>query len=430
MLKTIKKLAVAGLLLSGITGPLTTTVQEVQAQDKIEIKYWYAFGGNIEKTNLALVEEFNNSQDEIHVTAEYQGSYEDLHAKTQAAFVAGNGPNVTLNEIASMGIFAEAGMTEDLTPFLERDAEEVQVEDFFEALLGNSYVGEGMYGLPYFRSTPIFYLNKTLIAEAGVDLSQYPQDWTWDQWEEVMTKVTENTDAVGMAHEFNNWTLEGLIQTAGGSMLNEDETEATFNQEPGVKLAERLKKMYDAGLLKVPTGDESSQVAGQDWANKKAAMKVGSTAGVREGTEIAEEQGFEFEAKFFPKLEQNAVPTGGSNLVMIAGQDEEHKEASWTFIKWMTAKEQTIKGSQGTGYLVTRKSAVESDEMKKFYEELPQFTVALDQLEYGKPRPLNEGYAEAQKYIYEAFVAILIEDAPIQETLDMAAEEVNALIQQ
>lgn len=116
--------------------------------------------------------------------------------------------------------------------------------------------------------------------------------------------------------------------------------------------------------------------------------------------------------------------------MMLAGQSEEEKEASWTFMKWMTAKEQTIKGSQGTGYLVTRKSAVDSEEMKSFYEKYPQFTVALDQLEYdGSPRPLNEGYAEAQKFIYDAFVAILIEDAPIQDTLDMAAEEVNALIQ-
>lgn len=272
MFKSLKKAVVIGSILTGLVTPL---LPKVEASEKpVEITYWYAFGGNIEKTNLALVEEFNNSQDDIHVTAEFQGSYEDLHAKTQAAFVAKNAPNVTLNEIASMGIFARGGMTEDLTPFLERDAEEVQVDDFYEALLGNSYVDEGMYGLPYFRSTPIFYLNKSLFEEAGVDLANYEQDWTWEDWQEVMTKVNENTDAVAMAHNFNNWTLEGLIQSAGGSMLNEDETEATFNQEPGVKLAEKLKEMYDAGLIKVPTGDESAQVADQDWANKKQLSKL------------------------------------------------------------------------------------------------------------------------------------------------------------
>lgn len=115
---------------------------------------------------------------------------------------------------------------------------------------------------------------------------------------------------------------------------------------------------------------------------------------------------------------------------MIAGQSEEEKEASWKFMKWMTTKEQTIKGSQGTGYLVTRKSAAESDEMKKFYKEYPEFQTALKQLEYGKPRPLNSGYAEASTFINEAFSAILIDGAPIQETLDAAVETVNGLLTQ
>lgn len=428
MFKSLKKAVMVGTLLTGLLTPL---LPQASAADKpVEIKYWYAFGGNIEKTNLALVEEFNNSQDEVHVTAEFQGNYADLHAKTQAAFVAKNAPNVTLNEIASMGNFARGGMTEDLTPFLERDAEEVQIDDFYEALLGNSYVDEGMYGLPYFRSTPIFYVNKSLVEKAGIDMDKYDEEWTWDNWKEVLKAVTEKTDAIGQSQLVDIWAYEGLIQTAGGSMLNEDETQATFNQEAGVKLAETMKELLDAGYIKIPTGENGGETVKQDFANQKIAIKVGSTADIRDTTDLSKDQNFEFVTKFFPKLEKNAVPTGGSNLVMIAGQSEEEKEASWKFMKWMTAKEQTIKGSQGTGYLVTRKLAAESDEMKEFYKEYPEFQTALKQLEYGNPRPLNSGYAEASTFINEAYSAILIDGAPIQETLDAAVDTVNGLLAQ
>jgi maltose-binding protein MalE len=56
-------------------------------------------------------------------------------------------------------------------------------------------------------------------------------------------------------------------------------------------------------------------------------------------------------------------PTGGANLVMVADHPQEEKETAWEFIKWMTETEQTIYSSSYTGYLPSRYSAIESDEM-------------------------------------------------------------------
>lgn len=428
MFKSIKKTLKGSIaVLAAFSALLPQTAIHAQ-EEPIEITYWYAFGGNIEETNLALVEEFNASQDKIKVTAEYQGNYAELHSATQAAYVAGNAPNVTIVEGVTMGPFGRSGILEDLHPLIERDAEQVLIDDFYPALLENSYIGDGMYGMPMFRSTPIFYLNDNLLAEAGLDITQYEQEWTWDDWNEVMTEVGNNTDAVGMSFYMYVWALEGMIQTAGGSILNEDETEATFNQEPGVKLAEMLQQWYADGYLKVPVGDDASSSVAQDFANQNAAIKVQSTANIQDTNDFAQEQGFTFTTKYFPKLEQNAVPTGGSNIVLIAGQDEAEKEASWEFIKWVTDTEQTIKASQGTGYLVTRQSAAESEKMQAFYEEFPQFRVALDQLQYGSGRPTVDGYSEAEQIIGDAFYSIIVEGTDAQETLDMAAEQVNAII--
>ncbi|MFC5648662.1 extracellular solute-binding protein [Paenibacillus solisilvae] len=85
------------------------------AAGKITIKYWYAFGEKVEEAKLHMVKAFNESQDKIEVIAEHQGNYDDLHAKVQAAFAAGDAPAVTDLEIASTGVFARSGMLQELT---------------------------------------------------------------------------------------------------------------------------------------------------------------------------------------------------------------------------------------------------------------------------------------------------------------------------
>ncbi|MBM7632994.1 ABC transporter substrate-binding protein [Geomicrobium sediminis] len=416
----------AALILGGCTNESEeSAAQSTPSGDgPVEIEFWYAFGDKIGENNEALVEEFNASQDEIVVNAHYQGDYADLHSQTQASVAAGNAPHVTLNEIASMGAFAEAGMTEDLTPYIEND--DVDLDDFVEGLMGNSYVNDGIYGLPYLRSTPILYLNKTLLEEEGLD-PEGPQ--TWEEFEQYSETLSNDEGRVGITLPVNVWFYEAFVKQSGGSVLNEDETEASFNEAPGVEAVDYIKGMYDSGSIKVPTGDEAGQIALQDFSNQQSAMAFSSTADLTNYMSIAEENGFELNTAFMPKNEQFGTPTGGANLVMISSHPEEEKTAAWEFIKWMTEPEQTITASQNTGYLPMRQSAIESDEMQALYEEVPQFKVAVDQLEYAGPRPLNANYSEAQNILRDAITSALIqEDVTTQEALDEATERINGLL--
>src|SRR5699024_12280834 len=111
--------------------------------------------------------------------------------------------------------------------------------------------------------------------------------------------------------------------------------------------------------------------------------------------------------------------------------DKEKQNAAWEFIKWMTAKEQTIFASKYTGYLPSRLSAVESEEMKELYKEMPQFKVAVDQLEYGHARPMEEAYPEISMTLQDEILRTLLdEDLDPQEALDTAAEKANGMLQQ
>ncbi|WP_052144868.1 ABC transporter substrate-binding protein [Halalkalibacter okhensis] len=396
----------------------------VDSEEKVEITYWYAWGDKIGENNENLVKMFNESQDRIHVTAEYQGSYDDLHAKTQAAFAAGNAPEVTQNEIASVGIFANSGMTENLTPFVEKN--NVDMNDFIPGLMGNSYVNDQLYALPYLRSTPILYLNKTILEEVGLDPAG-PKNW--EEFREYAQTLTTDGERVGMTLPVNIWMYEALVAQSGGQMLSDDGSEVAFNSEAGVAPVQFWKEMEEEGILKMPTGDEAGDVARQDFANGRSAMAFSSTADLSFWLAMAEEQGFELTTAFMPANSTYGVPTGGANLVMTAGLDPAKQEAAWEFIHWMTSTEQTIYASSYTGYLPSRMSAVNSDEMQALYEELPQFKVAVDQLEYARPRPMADAYPEIAKIISDEITRVIIQDdITAEEAIDVAAERANPLL--
>jgi multiple sugar transport system substrate-binding protein len=65
------------------------------------------------KTNEYLTRVFNETvgmEKKINVTPAYQGAYNDLNQKLQAAFIGGDSPDVFVMEIGSTGMFAQNGV--------------------------------------------------------------------------------------------------------------------------------------------------------------------------------------------------------------------------------------------------------------------------------------------------------------------------------
>lgn len=395
------------------------------SRDKIVIRYWYAFGGKIEEAKQELVRRFNASQDRIEVIAEHQGNYEDLHAKVQAAFAAGNAPAVSDLEIASTGVFARSGMLLDLTPFAERDAEELKLDDFNPGLMGNAYVDGKLYGLPFMRSTPIMYKNVTMLKEAGLD-PEGPRNW---QELEQYARALKEKGLYGMTLPVDIWFYEALVFQSGGRILSEDGKKALFNSPEGVEPVAFWKRLAEDGLIKIPVGDEAGATADKDWANRISVLRFASTANVAAAIEIAEEGGFELATSFMPANRQYGVPTGGCQLVITSKLSDEEKEAAWEFLKFMTTTESTIYQHKHVGYLPTRLSALETDELKEHFAEYPQYKVAVDQLAYANPRPMENAYPEIMMLIRNAIEkAILDPKVTPQEAMDEAAAKADKLL--
>ncbi len=433
-MKKIISMLIAGTVLLSMTacGGTTTAANATSAPSQTastvptKITYWYSWTDKIQENNINLVKQFNETvgkEKGIEVTAEYQGTYDDLHQKLQASYVSGTTPAVTVMEIASIKTFAENGVLEPLSPYIKRDG--INMNDFYEGLLENCKVDDTWYGLPYLRSTPILYMNTTLLKKAGLDVSG-PKNWK--ELAEYCKTIKEKTGVYGMSMYSYIWTFEAFLLENGISILSKDETKTNINTTEAKYALEYFKSLENQGYIRCLAGADSSKVDA-DYMNQNCAMWFTSTANLSKALSVAKENNFEVNTCYIPMNTTYGVPTGGCNLIMTTKISNKEKEAAWEFIKWMTATEQSAYASKYTGYVTSRKSATASPLIQDLYKTTPQFKVALDQLEKcGVGRPMNPGYTQASKEIVAVMDAIWVNDANIDTTVAEAETKINKLL--
>lgn len=390
-----------------------------------EITFWFANGDTVVTYIDEATQRFNSTvgaEKGIHVTAEYQGDYVELHQKLQAAYIAQTAPQLTVLEIGAVGMFAEGGMIESLDERIAEDG--VDMSDFHDGLVYNCYIDDKCYALPFLRSTSILYMNKTLLEQAGIDTKNIE---SWDDIAEASEILKEKTGKYGISMPINYWFHEAFMLTEGGFTVNEDETVCTVDNDVNRKIISYFKDLRDRGLAHLYPYAEYEKMSA-DLMNQDAAFFFQSTGGLSQMMAVANELGFELQTAFIPKGTQYGVTTGGCNIAMLKGLTKEQQDAAWEYIKYITSTEETVEASIVTGYLATRKSALENDKMIAWYEEFPQYKVALDQLEISSGRPNNPGYVEFQAELTNAMAEMMVNDADVDTTLAELEAKGNELL--
>ena len=98
---------------------------------------------------------------------------------------------------------------------------------------------------------------------------------------------------------------------------------------------------------------------------------------------------FEVGTGYLPRIEQNdegGVIIGGGSLWLTDTGNEANEDAAWKFIEYITTPAVQAKWSMGTGYFAINEKAYETEDMKAYLKENPNFETAINQL---KDSPVN-----------------------------------------
>ena len=202
---------------------------------------------------------------------------------------------------------------------------------------------------------------------------------SWDDLKADAKALTGN-GSYGYSCPLDQWYYMSLVMNAGGTIFNETEDGIGFAGDPGTKPLYLWKEMIADGTMHVPSGQDynSSEACRNAFAGGTAAMIQQSSAQLKGLEKTCE---FEVGVGAVPQDTTLSYPAGGSNLLMFKGHSEEEEKAGWEFLKYMTNTENAVRWANGTGYLPTRQSCIDSEEYKKMVEEDPNLQIIVDQVQ-------------------------------------------------
>lgn len=406
------------------------------ADGKVEITFWHAMGGVNGEATEAIVKAFNESQDQIVVKSEYQGTYDDMITKLKATMQSGGMPDVC--QMYDIG-----------TKFMADSGYAVPVEDMFAStsfdpscvmdIITSYYTVNGkQMAMPFNVSTPMLYYNKDVFKAAGLDPEKPPK--TFDEIMEYSKTIVESGAApVGFSQAIYGWFFEQQIAGQGKFYANNENgrkeaaTAVDFDQNgAGLKIFETWKKLLDSGYA-ANYGSTTADTQTAFFAGQSAII-VESTAILKNATNSSD---FEIGTGYFPKIEDSAeggVIIGGASLWMMDNKDDAKKDAAWKFIEFTTTPEVQATWSMSTGYFAINPAAYDTPDMKAFIEENPNFLTAINQL---KDTPVN-GYTagvlsgvatESRTLFNEAMEKTYDGTYTPQEAVDFLTKSVNSAIE-
>lgn len=376
---TLAACAVPATAPAAETGAATGGEAAAPSTAATTVTYWGSFTGANGEAESALVERFNDAHPDIFVDYQFQGSYEETAQKVTAGLQSGTAPDVS---ILSDVWWFKFYLNQALLPLDDLlTAADVDVSDYQDSLINEGVRRDVHYWIPFARSTPLFYYNKQMFADAGLE-DRAPETWAeFQEWAPALNKPDAETPVSAFMHpngaSYIAWLFQGVVWQFGGKYSDPDFT--MHMTHPDTLRAGQFYKdsVHAEGWAKPATDVQADFINGLTAA---AMLSTGSMGGIRNNAT------FEWGTGFLPKETHFGCPTGGAGLSIIGGTPEERQGPAMTYIAFATNPENQTIWAQSTGYMPVRKSSLESAEMQSFFEEFPQFRTATEQLALTQPQ--------------------------------------------
>lgn len=439
-LKSFLLIALSLVFIVSSVGCSTTSSGKVKKTEdgKSLVTFWHAMGGSAGEALNDLVDEFNQSQDEIYVQADYQGSYEESLNKLRQ--VGGTSEAPSIMQVFEVGTkyMSESGYIEPMQKFIDED--KFDISQLEENILGYYQVDGQLYSMPFNTSNAIMFYNKEMFREAGLNPDQPPR--TFSEVKEAAEALTIRSSNVVDVHGFglliHGWFFEQLLANQGALFLDNENgrtgepTKAIINEAPGLTIFNWLNDMNKA---------ETLGIYGRAWDDIRAAFKAEKLAMYLDSTAATasnvSDSNFEVGTAFLPVvdgMDPQGVVVGGASVWIMNGIPEEEQKAAWEFIKFTAKPEIQAKWAGRTGYFPITKAAYNESSLQAVYDEYPQFLTTIEQLQKTTLTPATQGalmgvFPQARDHVMTAIERLYDGEDP-QTALDRATEEINKALEE
>jgi multiple sugar transport system substrate-binding protein len=315
---------------------------------------------------------------------------------------------------------------EDAFPQKELDSHFKGIPD---SALQLGVIDNKMYGMAFTFSTPILYVNGSILEKAGLDPKVAPKDW--EELYKMAKTIKEKTGIYGLALSPTNstgWVSDSILYSGGSEVLNADRNAVVFDNENAISALETWKKFYteDAAI----GGKDGDAV--QAFLAGNAAMHIQSTSLYSAIKATAEKDGWDLYGYAMPGFNgQESIPTNSGSAIAVRPDSEQKAQATWEFIKYITGDEGYTTITKDIGYLPLRPYLAEDEKfLKGFVDENPIIKLNIDRLEKIKPSTIwpGETATEVQQLYLDMFDKALTTNQDVSKVVKETQEQINELL--
>lgn len=434
----------AGVIATGLAVGCGTTAMAAAPE---EIVWWTYFGDSNIEYLQTVIDSFNSSQNEYHVTIEYQGKQDEMNAKIQST-AKEDLPALFSGAVENVAMYANADYCVPIQNYIDQDKEGwPELTDTWDAIRTAYCDNEGnQIGYPVGYSYPGIYYNADMLKEAGID----PADilsYT-DLYEACQTLVEGEYTTYGIGFHPDGFYFNAALGREGIQAYNnnngigsEQITECLYENDEKVHQAiSNMLSVYQklhAEKLCVPYGSDYQAEIIPQLASGDCAMMMGV---VSMTTKVLDSVGGNFEVGIIPMISatddgmRTGEPAGGTGTYIGNNGNEAQMQGAYEFIKYASTGDQAAFFATKTGYLAPNKEAFDSSVYQEYVSNVfPAVSSVYDSLEASDDSAVNPyiPISNEMKQANNLAIETVANDpeADIDEVIQIAQETIQEAIE-
>lgn len=412
---------------TGYTGSQGNTWDGVEVDETAgKVTIWWPDTTDAKSIIYQLILDFKKVYPNQEVEVVSKGA--DMYTDLKAALAAKTQPDIVKLSHTYVAELADTGHIYDLSQFGANaaDVKDLYISSTWDAIL---YKGNP-YALPFDANVLTFNYNKDILKKAGVNP---PNTWEElvnackainavqgqiDQFESAFTVPASGDGIVG------GWTgfiFCTYLWRMGGEVLNEDGTEAIFNSEAGVEAMNKM--MVETRENQMVKEEYYSQ---SEFKQGRVGFIEGGSWDIKDMTSAG--RNADYGIGMFVELKEGVPQYSGLGLYAMALVKNEananNSKYAYEFMRHLATDEKyQVNYCSKMAQLPSLKGGYDYPE---FQSEMWQ--AARAQLEVSKPRPNSPAWAEIEKALDGACLAV-VRGTPAKTALDNAVNVANKAIQ-
>jgi multiple sugar transport system substrate-binding protein len=369
-----------------------------------------------------LVDQFNRTHSTIEVESLYVGQGDQQMPKILASVVGGVPPNLLWYAPMITGQLIELEAICPLDDWLATSPAAAELDPN----LRESMTWEGqIWSVPFGVNTVGLFYRPSLFEAAGV--TELPQSWAdLREVARTLTQLDAEPPQYGLLLPLGKgeWTVFmwlSFLWSAGGEILSEDSGQPNVIHPGAIAALQFWRDLIEDGSVLLSQPERGYEL--NDFLESRVAMQLTGPWTLRQ----LRATGVDFAVMPIPADSRPAVAQGGENLFIFKTTPEEEL-ASQVFAEYVISEAFQTEWAMETGYLPVNVRSRESNRYQTYISQNPEVAVFLNQLSYGRSRPVLPGYNRLSNSLGRAIESVLLGQDPPETALKAAQNRLDLVL--